>query len=89
MQKTADQHQNDSGCISGLALQVRLDSMDEVVSTISDFDGVEVHIIDPTGKLIITIEENAGEKIMIDTITRIGQVQGVISTALAYTHHAA
>ena len=89
MQQPDNNQQNDSGCISGLAIQANPENIDQVVKDLTQLDGVEVHIVDPSGKLVITIEENAGEKIMVDTITRISQLDGVISTNLAYTHHAA
>ncbi|WP_062269574.1 chaperone NapD [Endozoicomonas arenosclerae] len=77
----------DSHCsISGLAVQINPNRMMDVKEQLHKLPGVEVHITDPTGKMVVTVEEEPGERTMVDTMTRISQVDGVISTALVYTH---
>lgn len=77
---------NEGFTIAGLAVHTLPTRLNDVESTINNFTGVEVHASDPIGKLVVTVEEPAGEKIMVDTITRINQVDGVIATALVYSH---
>ncbi|KEQ17346.1 hypothetical protein GZ78_16205 [Endozoicomonas numazuensis] len=72
--------------ISGLSVQTNPDRMIEVKHNLHKLSGVEVHIADPSGKMVVTVEEQPGERTMVDTMTQISQVAGVISTALVYTH---
>lgn len=77
---------DDAFSISGLAVQVVPQRISEVTEALNSMSGVEVHLSDDSGKLVVTVEESAGEKTMVDTMTRISQVDGVISSALVYTH---
>ncbi|MET4694531.1 chaperone NapD [Endozoicomonas lisbonensis] len=72
--------------IAGLLVHTRPECCASVTEILNGFAGVEVHETDPAGKLVVTIEEQTGEKIMIDTISRINQTQGVMSAALVYSH---
>ncbi len=45
--------------------------------------GVEVHGVSPEGKIIVTIESD-DDSTTIDTFTRIGQLEGVLATAMVY-----
>ncbi|KEQ15985.1 hypothetical protein GZ77_05770 [Endozoicomonas montiporae] len=72
--------------MAGLVVHTLPGCSASVADTLNGFAGVEVHQADPTGKLVVTVEEQAGEKTMIDTISRINQTQGVMSAALVYSH---
>lgn len=72
--------------ISGLSVQTHPDRMVAVKERLQALPGVEVHMTDPSGKMVVTVEEEPGERTMVDTITRVSQVDGVIATALVYTH---
>ncbi len=78
-----------TGAISGLIVQTKPEQITHVEQSLTHIEGVEVHITDPKGKLIVTVEEQAGEKTMVSRITQINQVEGVLSTALVYSHHEA
>ena len=75
--------------ITGLIVQASPKKITQIELALSLIEGVEVHLADPQGKLVVTVEEQAGEKTMIDRISQINQVEGVISTALVYSHHEA
>ena len=72
--------------ISGLVVCAMPARMDEVAQRLSDMPGVEVHDRDPEGKMVVTVEEKPGEKIMVDRISEISAAEGVLSSALVYTH---
>lgn len=72
--------------ISGLVVCALPERMDEVANRLSDMSGVEVHDKDPEGKMVVTVEELPGEKIMVDRISEISAAEGVLSSALVYTH---
>ena len=80
------QTNNESFTIAGVVVHALPERGVEVTQTLNDFAGVEVHHSDPSGKLVVTIEEQHGEKTMMDTISRINQTEGVLSTALVYSH---
>ncbi|MGI9278989.1 MAG: chaperone NapD [Endozoicomonas sp.] len=72
--------------ISGLSVQTHPDRMVDVKERLHKLPGVEVHITEASGKMVVTVEEQPGERTMVDTMTQVSQVEGVISTALVYTH---
>ena len=83
------QDKEETSSITGLIVQTRPEKIAAVEQSLSHLEGVEVHISDPQGKLIVTVEEQAGKKTMISSISQINQVEGVLSTALVYSHHEA
>lgn len=80
------QTNTDQFTIAGLVVHALPEQGMRVTETLNDFAGVEVHHADPSGKLVVTIEEQHGEKTMMDTISRINQTEGVLSAALVYSH---
>lgn len=72
--------------VSGLSVQTHPDQIMAVKERLHALPGVEVHVTDPAGKMVVTVEEQPGERTMVDTMTRINQTEGVIATALVYTH---
>ena len=51
---------------------------------ISSLDGVEIHATTDDGKLVVTIENDAGP--MIDTMNSFHEIDGVLSASLIYHH---
>ncbi len=72
--------------ISGLVVRSQPENAHQVAEQLEQLKGVEVHAIGEEGNLVVTIEEVDGEKLAVDTITRISNVPGVISTSLIYHH---
>ena len=54
-----------------------------VEARLTALTGVEVHGISPEGKIIVTIESD-DEYSTVDTYTRIGQLEGVLATAMVF-----
>ncbi|WP_281646776.1 chaperone NapD [Parendozoicomonas sp. Alg238-R29] len=73
--------------VSGLVVHINPKKLADVETNLNTITGVEVHAAAPEGKLVVTVEEQSGQKTMVDTITQISHVEGVISTALVYTHN--
>lgn len=78
---------NQTYSVSGLVVHAQPARLSDVETSLNAINGVEVHTTAPEGKLVVTVEEQAGQKTMIDTITQINNVSGVLSTALVYTHN--
>ena len=74
------------GAIVSVAVHVKPSSLIDVVGQINMLYGVEVHQSSPDGKIIVTIEELPGEKLMVERLTQIHAITGVISATLIYTH---
>ena len=77
---------NDVGSICGLVVCTRPEQLDAVADCLGQMPGVEVHDKNPQGKLVVTVEEGPGEKIMVNRISQISAAEGVLSSALVYTH---
>ena len=78
--------QTEIGAISGVIVRAWPHCLQDVSRRLDNLPGVEVHVSDPSGKLIVTVEELPGEKLMVDRLTEINAVAGVLSAALIYAH---
>ncbi|WP_067517125.1 chaperone NapD [Endozoicomonas ascidiicola] len=72
--------------ISGVVVHAHPNNCPAVTTALNSLPGVEVHFCDPHGKLVVTVEELPGEKLMVDRLTEINAVEGVLSAALIYAH---
>ncbi|WP_426416264.1 chaperone NapD [Aestuariirhabdus sp. LZHN29] len=70
--------------ISGLVVTCQPHRIDSVADALSALAGVEVHANNERGKLVVTVEEQAGEHTMIERINQIQDQPGVISSSLVY-----
>jgi periplasmic nitrate reductase NapD len=69
--------------ISSAIIHARPGHMAIVQAGLATLDGVEVHVVSPEGKLIVTIEtDDDGSNVA--TYERIGQLDGVLSAAMVY-----
>jgi nitrate reductase NapD len=69
--------------ICSLVVQTRPENVSEVSATLKKIDGVEIHVEDERGKLVICIDHPSREhcsKVMTD----ITGFKGVMSTSLIY-----
>ncbi len=71
--------------VAGLVVHCLPKNSDAVVKRLTDLHGVEVHGGSPEGKLVVTVEEQPGEKFIMDRISEINNTQGVVNTALVYS----
>ncbi len=72
--------------ITGLVVRTKPDNAHQVADRLELLKGVEVHAIGDEGNLVVTIEELDGEKLAVDTLNKINNVEGVISSSLIYHH---
>lgn len=69
--------------ISSLIVDVRQASVGAVRSTLDGWPGVQVHVVTPEGKLIVTLE-TATDRETTDTFARMNALEGVMSVAMVY-----
>ena len=64
---------------------------EKVAANLKDFPGAEVHAKGENGSLVVTVEGLEGEenqaKRIINTITDMGNLPGVISSSLIFHHN--
>jgi nitrate reductase NapD len=71
--------------ISGAVVQIRPDRREVVGRTLAVMPGVEVHLGDAQGRLIVTVE-GKDSNALVDTLTRVSDIDGVLSVAAVYHH---
>ena len=71
--------------IVGIVVNTRVDKQEQVQSILDTTNGVEICATE-SGKLVITIDEIECEQPLIDTITQINNIPGVLATSIAYHH---
>jgi len=71
--------------VCGLVVHVRPDRLDAVADALGSLSGVELHARSPQGKLVITLEARTQDDV-VRTMAGIGDMPGVLSTALVYQH---
>ncbi len=71
--------------IAGVVVNTRVDDFEKVQSTLSTTNGVDICAAE-SGKLVITIDEEGCEHTLVDTITLINNIPGVLATSIAYHH---
>ena len=71
--------------ICSLIVQVRPETLTPVSETLTNMEGVEVHLKDDCGKIIVTIEHPERE-FCSRAMTEMTTIDGVMSTALVYEH---
>jgi nitrate reductase NapD len=86
--KTAPRYSNDEYSIAGIVVHARPENRDAVAERLVLLRGVEVHAINEEGKLVVTVEEEPGERFIIDRITEINNTKGVINAALVFSQSA-
>ncbi|MCP5162251.1 MAG: chaperone NapD [Hahellaceae bacterium] len=81
---TTDKPASQEYSVSGLVVHSLPEKSESVAARLRLLTGVEVHLINPDGKMVVTVEEEPGQKLMVDTITAINNTEGVINAALVY-----
>lgn len=70
--------------ICSLVVHARPQALDGVKVGLEAMPGVEIHTATPDGKLVVTVEDAPKGAMVLDTVTAIGNVSGVLSTVLVY-----
>lgn len=78
--------------IAGVLFVAQPSNTKNVAAELGEFPGAEVHEISDSGSMVVTIEENdlnRGEKGkgLINTITDMSKLPGVISSSLIFHHN--
>ena len=69
--------------ISGVLVRAYPENLDSVTATLADYEGVEVHASNDTGRMVVTVEqEHAGQ--LSDVLTRMHDIPGVLSASMIY-----
>lgn len=71
--------------ITSLVVHVMPEALAQVTGKVATFDGVQVHGSHPSGKLVVTLEASCAKDIL-DCMSRIEQIKGVINASLVYQH---
>ncbi len=77
--------------VAGVMFMAHPKNADKVAKSLGEFPGAEVHVKGENGSLVVTIEGLEGEEKpsgrIIETITDMGNVPGVISSSLIFHHN--
>ena len=71
--------------ISSFVVRCLPERLQYIMDTVGSFPGVEIHGSDPCGKFVALLELDS-EKALIDTITNIELIKGVVNTSMVYHH---
>ncbi|PKF60681.1 sorbose reductase [Psychromonas sp. psych-6C06] len=69
--------------VSSLIVHVNIEKADKIKASINLLDGAEVITISPQGKAIVVLEA-ANQRIIMEVIDAINELDGVINTGLVY-----
>jgi len=69
--------------ICSLVVQAKPEKISPVTSQLNQLEGVEVHLSDSKGKLVVTIEHQ-DQEYCSNIMTEMTLINGVMSTALIY-----
>lgn len=78
--------------IAGVIFVAQPEKTTQVSAELAAFPGAEIHEISDNGSMVVTIEENEQNKGvkgkgLIDTITNMSNLPGVISSSLIFHHN--
>ncbi|HEY9397853.1 MAG TPA: chaperone NapD [Burkholderiales bacterium] len=83
-----EQEQDVDVHIAGILVYARPELIERVQENIQSLDGAEVLTATQSGKIVVTLESETSAGI-VEALAAIGDVYGVLSTALVYEHHEA
>ncbi|MHB2169342.1 chaperone NapD [Alsobacter sp. R-9] len=71
--------------VTGLVVHARPDALAAVTRAVEGLPGAEIHGRNEDGKLVVTLETRSEHEI-VERMGAIGDLPGVLSTALVYHH---
>ncbi|WP_250655689.1 chaperone NapD [Alkalimarinus coralli] len=83
--KKAPRYSNEDYSVAGVVVHTKPENRNLVAERLELMRGVEVHAINEDGKLVVTVEEEPGERFIIDRITEINNTEGVINSSLVFS----
>lgn len=86
--KTEPRYSNEDYSVAGIVVHTRPENRDVVAERLGQLHGVEVHAVNEDGKLVVTVEEEPGERFIIDRITEINNTEGVVNASLVFSQSA-
>lgn len=72
--------------VCGVLVHVQPTKVYKAEAVLNTMQGVEVHAATEDGRMVVTIEEVAGEQLITQTIDSFNDVDGVLSASLVYHH---
>ena len=73
--------------IAGIVVQCFPQQGREVAGRLCLLPGTQVHAISPEGRLVVTVEAGSAEDHLVDTLTRIDNIEGVLASSLIFHHN--
>ncbi len=71
--------------VSGIVIMTMPDKTEQVVESLKDFEGLEVHKVLEDGRIVAVLErETTGEE--VNAIRSMYDIDGVITATMAYHH---
>lgn len=71
--------------IAGVLVQAHLGHITQVRNRLAEMTGLEVHIVSPDGRIVVTVE-GEGRKSVADALFSLNAVRDVLSASLVYEH---
>lgn len=71
--------------ITGVVVYANPLRLEAVRAALEAIEGVEVHAVVPTGRLVVTVER-PDDHAATETLQAVARAEGVLSTALVYHH---
>lgn len=71
--------------IAGVLVQAHRERLPQVQTSLGDIAGLEVHAVNPDGRIVITVEGD-GRQTVADTLFSLNAMEGVLSACLVYEH---
>ena len=71
--------------ISSFIVRCLPERLRQVMDSVEALPGVEIHANDPCGKFVALLELDS-EKVLVETITTIELMKGVVNTSMVYHH---
>lgn len=69
--------------ICGVVIHAAHNKKEQIVNTLTDTDGVEVHAASETGRLVVTVESEDNFYVA-DTISSFKDIEGVLTASMIY-----
>lgn len=73
--------------IAGVLVKCYPQNNQQVSDRLTQLPGTEVHVMSNDGSLIVTVEATEQEKNIIDTISNLNTIEGVIASSLIFHHN--
>ncbi len=71
--------------ISSLIVHAHPTQRSAVAEALTQFNDLELHVVDPSGKMVITLESDS-EAIILERLQQITRLEGVLAANLVYHH---